>query len=108
MRLRRRIHAFTFFFFTSCTLCFVPPLVTAAEAERQIESLVFTCYTCHGPEGQSPGDIPTLDTLSADEIRNKLLDYRQDAEPATIMNRIAKGYSDQEISRIAEYLAEQS
>lgn len=90
---------------------FISPLLfltsaSFAEAnDRQIESLVFTCYTCHGPEGESPGSIPSLNELSEKEIIEKLIAFRHDQEDPTIMNRIAKGYSEDEIAAIAEYLA---
>lgn len=73
--------------------------------DRQIESLVFTCYTCHGPGGDSPGAVPAINELSADEIVEKLNEFRQDQGEPTIMNRIARGYSEGEISEIADYLA---
>ena len=76
------------------------------EAEpKQIESLVFTCYTCHGTDGESPGDIPSLKGETAEKIKEKLLAFQQDQNDPTIMNRIAKGYSEDEINRIADYLA---
>ena len=77
----------------------------AEPMEKQIESLVFTCYTCHGTDGESPGDMPSLKGVSAEEIKEKLLAFRQDQNDPTIMNRIAKGYSEDEINRIADYLA---
>ncbi len=73
--------------------------------ERQIESLVFTCYTCHGTDGESPGEIPSLKGKAAEKIKEKLLAFRQDQDEPTIMNRIAKGYSEDEITKIANYLA---
>jgi len=76
-----------------------------APMERQTESLVFTCYTCHGTDGESPGDIPSIKGGSAEKIKEKLLAFRQDQNDPTIMNRIAKGYSEDEITKIAEYLA---
>ncbi len=86
-----------FFFFSSGSLAEPDP--------KQIESLVFTCYTCHGTDGESPGDMPSLKGVSAEEIKEKLLAFRQDQNDPTIMNRIAKGYSEDEINRIADYLA---
>lgn len=77
----------------------------ANSTERQIESLVFTCYTCHGTDGESPGEIPSIKGKSAEKIKEKLLAFRQDQDQPTIMNRIAKGYSEDEINRIADYLA---
>lgn len=100
MTIRNRLIAFLFF-------CCQTSVLYAEEFQpRQTESLVFTCYTCHGPQGKSPGAIPSLTQLSAIEIRDKLVDFRQDLGEATIMNRIAKAYSEEEIERIAQYLVE--
>lgn len=67
--------------------------------------LSFNCFTCHGTDGKSPGNMKSLDTLSASEIRDKLMAFKRDEEDPTIMNRIIKGYSDEEIAIIAEYIA---
>lgn len=91
------------FFFLLATSSFADPRIETKE--KQIESLVFTCYTCHGTDGESPGDIPSLKGRSAEKNKAKLLAFRQDKNDPTIMNRIARGYSEDEISRIADYLA---
>lgn len=37
-----------------------------------------------------------------------LLAFKHDQRPATIMNRIAKGYSDDELARIAAFIADEA
>lgn len=49
--------------------------------------------------------MKSLNTLSATEIRSKLMAFKRDENDPTIMNRIAKGYSDEEIAIIADYIA---
>ncbi len=78
---------------------------TDAAALRYAQVLSFNCFTCHGTDGERPGTMKSLNTLSADEIRSKLQAYKRDEDDPTIMNRIAKGYSDEEISIIADYIA---
>ena len=63
------------------------------------------CFGCHGPEGRSPGSVPSLHKLSEKKIRNYMKDFQSGAEPSTVMGRQAKGYSDAEIDAVAKYLA---
>ncbi|MCB1802786.1 MAG: c-type cytochrome [Gammaproteobacteria bacterium] len=64
-----------------------------------------TCAGCHGTDGQSTGPaIPNLAGISATYFSDSMKAYK-DARPATIMNRIAKGYSDEQIEAMGEYFA---
>lgn len=69
------------------------------------QMLSFNCFTCHGPNGHSTGRIPSLNKLSTDVIRDKMFAFKNDKLEASIMDRIAKGYSDKEIAIIADYIA---
>ncbi|MDZ7736651.1 MAG: hypothetical protein U5P41_11520 [Gammaproteobacteria bacterium] len=75
------------------------------DSPRRAEALAFNCFTCHGTDGESPGRMKSLNELSATEIRDKLMAFRRDENNPTIMNRIARGYSDDEIAIIADYIA---
>lgn len=67
-------------------------------------SLAAACTSCHG----SPvGAIPSLAGLPAEAIATALGEFRADARAGTIMNRIAKGYTPEELQAIADYLATQ-
>lgn len=63
------------------------------------------CAGCHGTDGASPGAIPPIDDMDAEDIRKGLMAYKTDQRKGTIMNRIAKGYTDEEIAHIARYFA---
>ena len=62
------------------------------------------CFNCHGPGGASPGSIPSLNHLDAEQIASALRDFRDNNRPATVMGRLARGYSDDEIGTIAAWL----
>lgn len=47
-------------------------------------------------------------TGSADEIVAAVAAYRSGARPATVMDRLAKGFTDDEIRAIAAWIAAQS
>ena len=67
--------------------------------------LALSCAGCHGPEGQSPGPIPSLQGRAEAAIAEALRGFRADQRPSTVMARIAKGYSDQEIDAVAREIA---
>lgn len=74
-------------------------------ASETARTLAQNCFTCHGPEGKSPGAIPGLLRLSAQRIASRLRDFKSGAEPSTVMGRHAKAYTDSEIETVASYIA---
>ena len=85
-------------------------LLVAADACAEGASgavLINTCFSCHGLDGHSAGAMPSIAGKDADYIERPLLDYREDRLQGTVMNRIAKGFSDAEIMRLARYFAAQ-
>ena len=82
------------------------PVAVAAEAERaRGEALALACAVCHGTAGRSPGAIPAIHGKPARAIVRALKDFRDGRKPATVMGRIATGYSDRDIEDLAAYLA---
>lgn len=79
-----------------------PAKPVASETAR---TLAQNCFICHGPNGRSPGAIPSLARLSAQRIASRLRDFKSGAEPSTIMGRHAKAYTDSEIEAVASYIA---
>ena len=63
------------------------------------------CMSCHGPEGKSPGVIPSINGKDASYIKEKLNAFKNEEEESTVMNRLAKGYTREEIPIISEYFA---
>ncbi len=63
-----------------------------------------TCYSCHGPEGRSEGGMPAIHGLSADAIVESMTQFKNGGLRGTVMDRHARGYSDEQIRRIAEAL----
>jgi sulfide dehydrogenase cytochrome subunit len=77
--------------------------VTAQTLDGRV--LAMSCMNCHGPGGASPGAIPKINGKSEREIKTALLDFREGKRTATIMSRLAKGYSDAEFDALAKYIA---
>ena len=88
---------------TTCAALILP--TTALATDYRAATLANPCAGCHGPDGDSPGSIPSLKGLSADEIASSMKAYKADRRKGTVMNRIAKGYTDEEIDLMAGYFS---
>ena len=71
-------------------------------------SLVANCASCHGTGGISSGPAtPALGGMGKQYLGKVLADYRSGARASTVMGRIAKGYSADELNRLVEFFAQQ-
>ena len=70
-------------------------------------NLAATCANCHGTQGHARGDMKVLAGLSAERIVAAVSDYRNGTLPSTIMQQIAKGYTDEQVRMIAGYFVAQ-
>jgi sulfide dehydrogenase cytochrome subunit len=68
-------------------------------------ALIRACAACHGPDGRSQGMIPSIDQLPAEDFTAALQAFRTGTRQGTVMNRIARGVDDAEISAMAAYVA---
>lgn len=83
-----------------------PPGTASAPISRAAAAnMANNCFACHGPEGHSPGTIPSLDRLDRQRMVTDLKGFRSGDLPSTVMGRQAKGYTDAEIEAIADYIA---
>jgi cytochrome c553 len=65
-----------------------------------------SCATCHGTEGRLHTAIPSLAGKPEIVLRAQLLAFRQDAMPdATVMPRLLKGFSDEELEAVARHFS---
>jgi len=81
-------------------------LSSMAYAEIDARAIAFNCRNCHNESSLgAQSSSPSLKSLSAQQIQQALLDFKYDKRPATLMPRLAKGYSDTELAAVAEYLS---
>lgn len=83
-------------------------LVAAAASAKagadDVAVLAEACFGCHASEG---GDaIPAIAGRDEDTLASLLLAYRADSRQGTIMNRLAKGYTEDELRALAAYFAD--
>ena len=83
---------------------FVAPNLTASGAR----SLAANCAACHGTNGNSVGGaIPGLAGMNKEYFLNQMKAFREGKREATLMHQISKGYTDAEMSAIADFFAAQ-
>jgi sulfide dehydrogenase cytochrome subunit len=75
-------------------------VLAAAPAAAQ-PSGAASCSGCHAGAGPVPG----LEGRPATEIAAAMAAFRSGERPATVMDRIAKGFTDDETRAIADWLA---
>ncbi len=77
-------------------------------AEPTGQALSFTCAGCHGTDGSSVGpSMPAIAGMDPEVFVDAMQAYRNDERNATIMNRIAKAYSDEQFKEMAWFFASQ-
>jgi len=77
-----------------------PKLMMGASASM----LSNTCAGCHGTNGASQGPAaPTIAGLSKDYFVETMQGFASGEIPSTIMNRIAKCYTDAEFAEMAGF-----
>lgn len=85
-------------------------VIGSAQAESASgRALAFTCAGCHGTNGNSTGQAtPSIAGMSATYLEDTMIAYKSGERPSTIMTRIAKGYTDEEITAMSEWFAGQT
>lgn len=78
----------------------------ASDDDPRGAMLANTCNGCHGPDGTSRGPaVPTIAGLDRAYLVESMAAYRNGNRPSTIMGRIARAYSDEEVGLIADHFA---
>ncbi len=85
----------------------------AASAQAQTppapnaRALAATCAACHGTDGKAiaGSGMVALAGLPKEQVVAQLRAFRDGSRPSTVMQQIAKGYSDVQIDAVAAYFA---
>ncbi len=97
-----------YLFVITCALGLVITAINAqAEVDKHARNLAASCAACHGTNGHSAGGTPVLAGMDKAMFVGAMNDFKSGARPATVMHQHAKGYTDEEYSRLAEYFAAQ-
>ncbi len=81
-------------------------LTGAATARPDIEVLARTCNGCHGVGGVSAGaPMPSIGGLPREYLRNVMKEWKYGERTSITMDRIVKGFSDDQIDALATYFS---
>jgi cytochrome subunit of sulfide dehydrogenase len=83
----------------ACTAATAAPVVPPPGAA--------SCTGCHAESAKIETRVPRIAGRPAAEIVAAMEAFRSGQKPATVMDRIAKGFTDAEIRAIAEWLGAQ-
>ena len=80
-------------------------LSAAAAADGPAPLAAQGCLGCHGPNGGGSGATPGIAGRPEADLAAAMRAFRANERPATIMGRIARGYTDAEIAAVAAHFA---
>jgi cytochrome subunit of sulfide dehydrogenase len=82
------------------------PVFGETAAIQITQNLASGCSGCHGFSGGGYGSLPAIAGRPSEEFMQAMLDFKADRRKGTVMNRIAKGFSDEELLSLDRYFAE--
>jgi sulfide dehydrogenase cytochrome subunit len=89
-----------------CLALFISGSVLAAGPSAKL--LAYSCAGCHGTNGSSVGlSNPHIAGMNKKYFIESMRDYQLDRRDSTIMNRLAKAFTADQIERMAEFYAAQ-
>jgi cytochrome subunit of sulfide dehydrogenase len=82
-------------------------IVAAAVASAEPPAGAASCSGCHPASSRITSPVPRLVGLDRAAIVRAMQDFRSGQRAATVMDRLAKGFTDDEIQAIAAWYATQ-
>jgi sulfide dehydrogenase cytochrome subunit len=79
----------------------------ASAASGEAPAGAAACSGCHPAAAQAETPVPPLAGRDPEQIVSAMRAFRSGQRPATVMDRIAKGFSDDEIQAIAAWYGAQ-
>ncbi len=76
-----------------------------ADPSKPVPLIAQACAGCHGQYGAGQGATPPIAGTPKEDFVKVWAAFRANERPATIMNRIARGYTDEEVATLADYFA---
>lgn len=88
----------------ACGLVMSSTLLAAAPTPAMLSN---TCSACHGQFGQAVGpSIPTLAGQPASYIADSMKKFKSGERVGTVMNRVARAYSDGDFNAMGEFFSQ--
>ena len=85
------------------------PVQPADTSALRTRSLAAQCAQCHGTDGRAlPGaEVPGLAGMPASNLVEQMKAFRSGSRPSSVMQQLAKGFSDAQVDQLARYFASQ-
>lgn len=96
--------------FALAGLCLATSLHAAEDgaAPSAVRYFAANCFNCHGSEGRAASAIPAIAGRDREFLLESLKAFKAGSKPASIMQQLAKGYSDSELVALADYFSRQT
>ncbi len=89
-----------YFYIIVVLICVLSGYLSANE----LNNMALPCQGCHGPDGNSYGEtIPSISGLSTNYFKEAFQEYKTGVRRNYVMQIIAKGYTDDQIDKIATF-----
>jgi sulfide dehydrogenase cytochrome subunit len=90
------------------TMLMLMGVAASVQAADSGARLYASCAGCHGTAGAGTGGVlPVLAGQPKDAITASMRAFKAGERPSTIMQQIARGFSEEQVAQIAAYLAVQ-
>ncbi len=88
--------------------CLIAVATNVDAADPNIgRDITANCANCHGTDGHSRGVLASLAGRDRNDLVRTMQEFRDGRRPSTVMQQLAKGYTDAQIAAAAAYLAAQ-
>ena len=87
-----------------------PSFAPSNLSEKGVRAMAANCSSCHGTNGNAAPNS-TLAGLAGrpkDSLLEMLTQFRDGKRPATLMHQLSKGYTDAELSAMADFFSKQA
>lgn len=78
---------------------------TISAATDRATALAMACSGCHAAQSDA---VVSLDDYGADALSQALRRYQTETDGTTVMHRLARGYTDEDVDLLATYFDTQS
>jgi len=79
---------------------------TAEAQSADVSILALTCSGCHGRDANGSGAIPGLRAQQQEYLAAQLKAFKSGERQGTVMNRLAKGYTAEEITGLSAHFSQ--
>jgi cytochrome c553 len=85
-----------------------PSFAPSNLTERGVRDMAANCAPCHGTAGKAVAGSSVRKLAGREDVAQLLRAFREGRRDSTVMQQIAKGYSDTEIQALGDYFARQA